>query len=202
MLWECGFAINDKNKKEWNFPPTIKVIIENNPFWLKNGRFEFKMAYFDLKMTRNDPKLKFFSRIGHGVIQKTEKLECQKYRKVQLFNFTRPNNHLHCYIYFIVLILLWQGRPMKNDFWTILGQRWNSRKIFPIFRLLSKIYQKVDFGCSKMSIFSSRKKFWRKNPAADPTLKSHFHQYFTLCYFERLLQIPIPCVGGLSRRIN
>ena len=143
-------------------------------------------------MTRNDPKLNFFSRIGHGVIQKMKKLECQKYRKVQLFNFTRPNNHLHCYIYFIVLILLWQGRTMKNDFLTISGQRWNPRKIVQnFFRLFSK---KVDFWKSKVEndefFESNQKNLLRKNPVADPTLKSHFHQYFTLCYFVRLLQIP------------
>ena len=121
---------------------------------------------------------------------------------MQLFNFTRPNNHLHCYIYFIVLILLWQGRTMKNDFLAISGQRWNPPKIFPtFFRLFSK---NVDFWKSKVEnddfFESSRKKLWRKNPAADTTLKSYFHQYFTLCYFVRL--IPNLCVGGWSRRIN
>ena len=74
MLWECGFAINDKNKKEWNFPPTIKVNTENGPISVKNDHLRVilnpKMTHFDLKVTEKDPKLKCFSRIGHGVIQK------------------------------------------------------------------------------------------------------------------------------------
>ena len=49
MLSECGFAINDKNKKEWNFPPTIKVNIS-----VKNDQF---LVIFTIKITIFDPEL-------------------------------------------------------------------------------------------------------------------------------------------------
>ena len=55
MLWECGFAINDKNKKEWNFPPTIKVNTDNGPISVKNDHLRVKLNPFRPEKPGNWP---------------------------------------------------------------------------------------------------------------------------------------------------